>query len=577
MGNGTLKGTIVKGSSGGSGGGTAATTSFAPTATITSDNVQYAIEEVDSSLSAIAQDIAAISGLGGYINSYDFGTATPTQQALTDYALTQLPNITALEVFNGTRVKNLFDNHIWILTNTPNTVPPVFEWADNGYDTVGIASTTVAGLVKGSATNGGLTIASDGTAAVTGFNTKYDKSGGVLSGDISIEKNSAETSLINLKVGTVSSILSANSSGIFLYRTYNNRLAYDNSSSKWYIYKLGVAKELGLTDASEISYSGTLSSTTVKKAIEEVDGKLLLKANLVDGKVPLTELPELGGAAADITPITATSGSVSLEANKAYKMTAQGDITITLPASETLDTDKVNKTNLHLRNEKASLAISFPVVMMFKDGKDFSAIAPGHYYICFEYNSLAERWEADIKQQKFSGATVRKVADFSSEIPAGYVVSHVAFDGAALETAANNTAELVFPLQDTPYNPAFQRMQWPYSSSYVTRYKIKMPSARKILSYTVTGWAENGSMTDRILKSFRVWAATTDVDITASNWKDNCKLIDEQINAFTTSDHNVTKKFAVSFDVNAVCIIIEPTANWYGGYVCLGQTRFFGE
>ena len=267
-----LEGLIISGGGSG-GGGTAATTSFDPTATIDATNVQDAVEEVDSSLSAIAQDIAAISGLGGYINSYDFGTATPTQQALTDYALTQIPNITALEVFNGTRVKNLFDNHIWILTNTPNTVPPVFGWADNGYDTVGIASTTVAGLVKGSATNGGLTIASDGTAAVTGFNTKYDKSGGVLSGDISIEKASAETSLINLKAGTVSSNLSANSSGIFLYRTYNNRLAYDNYSSKWYIYKLGVAKELGLTDASEISYSGTLSSTTVKNAIEEVNAK----------------------------------------------------------------------------------------------------------------------------------------------------------------------------------------------------------------------------------------------------------------------------------------------------------------
>lgn len=284
-----------------------------------------------------------------------------------------------------------------------------------------------------------------------------------------------------------------------------------------------------------------------------------------------------GGTAADITPITATSGSVSLEANKAYKMTAQGDITITLPATETLDADKVNKTNLHLRNEKISLAIAFPGVIMFKDGKDFSAIAPGHYYICFEYNSLAERWEADIKQQKFSGATVRKVADFSSEIPAGYVVSNVAYDGAALETAANNTAGLVRPLQDSPTEPSFPRMQWAFSPAYVIRYKIRMPSARKILSYSVTGWAENGSITDRILKSFRVWAATTDVDITASNWKDNCKLIDEQINAFTSSDHNVTKKFAVSLDVNALCIIIEPTANWYGGYVCLGQIRFFGE
>lgn len=54
MGNGTLKGTIVKGSAGGSSGGTAATTSFEPTATITSDNVQDAIEEVDAKAEAAA-------------------------------------------------------------------------------------------------------------------------------------------------------------------------------------------------------------------------------------------------------------------------------------------------------------------------------------------------------------------------------------------------------------------------------------------------------------------------------------------------------------------------------------------
>ena len=58
MGNGTLKGTIVKGSAGGTGGGTAATTSFEPTATITSDNVQDAIEEVDAKAEVVSADLA---------------------------------------------------------------------------------------------------------------------------------------------------------------------------------------------------------------------------------------------------------------------------------------------------------------------------------------------------------------------------------------------------------------------------------------------------------------------------------------------------------------------------------------
>lgn len=272
-----LEGLIISGGGSG-GGGTAATTSFEPTATITSKNVQAAIEEVDSSLSDITQDIAAISGLGGYINSYDFGTATPTQQALTDYALTQIPNITASDVFNGTRVKNLFDNHIWILTNTPNTVPPVFAWADNGYDTVGIASNTVAGLVKGSATNGGLTVASDGTASVTGFNTKYDKTGGTLTGNVIINRGTA-SSAISLVGSGAYQVVEGTASSLYLYKSdnFNDRLTSVSTAGKvkWYVYKEGVAKELGLTDASEISYSGTLSSTTVKNAIEEVDAKAI--------------------------------------------------------------------------------------------------------------------------------------------------------------------------------------------------------------------------------------------------------------------------------------------------------------
>lgn len=62
------------------------------------------INGLNTWLSEIIEDIAALSGLGGYINSYDFGTATPTQQALTDYTLTQIPNISASEIFNGTKV-----------------------------------------------------------------------------------------------------------------------------------------------------------------------------------------------------------------------------------------------------------------------------------------------------------------------------------------------------------------------------------------------------------------------------------------------------------------------------------------
>ena len=50
------------------------------------------------------------SGVGGYLNSYDFGTATPTQDELTQYAMQDIGIDNPNEIFNGTKVINLFDD-----------------------------------------------------------------------------------------------------------------------------------------------------------------------------------------------------------------------------------------------------------------------------------------------------------------------------------------------------------------------------------------------------------------------------------------------------------------------------------
>lgn len=77
--------------------------------------------------------IAAVAGLGGALTAYDFQKATPNQQDLTDYALSQIPNISdPTEIFNGTHVTNLFNGVVWQLTNTPDTDPPIFEWTEIG-------------------------------------------------------------------------------------------------------------------------------------------------------------------------------------------------------------------------------------------------------------------------------------------------------------------------------------------------------------------------------------------------------------------------------------------------------------
>ena len=95
---------------------------------------------------------ARTKGIGGYLNAYNFQKATPTQDELTDYALQQITGISdRTEIFNQTKVKNLFDNNIWVLTNTPDSEPPVFEWANVGTEYVNVATNDgTQGIVTGS-------------------------------------------------------------------------------------------------------------------------------------------------------------------------------------------------------------------------------------------------------------------------------------------------------------------------------------------------------------------------------------------------------------------------------------------
>jgi hypothetical protein len=113
-------------------------------------------------------DFSGGQKLGGYLTAHDFGTAAPTQQELTDYALEDIGITDRSKIFNGTRAKNLFDNHVWILANTPNTNPPVFWWSDDGQDVVGVATDTELGIVKGSTAPDGVTVLSDGSLRVNG-------------------------------------------------------------------------------------------------------------------------------------------------------------------------------------------------------------------------------------------------------------------------------------------------------------------------------------------------------------------------------------------------------------------------
>jgi hypothetical protein len=139
--------------------------------------VAHAIDDETSSRQKADAKLQALidtqAGRGGALSAYDFGSDTPTAEELTLYACQDIwgtggtwtwdsidpanssyvvDDVThkAGEIFNNTWVRNTYNdlNHKWILTNTPDTNPAVFSWADVGQDIVAQASDTFAGVAK---------------------------------------------------------------------------------------------------------------------------------------------------------------------------------------------------------------------------------------------------------------------------------------------------------------------------------------------------------------------------------------------------------------------------------------------
>lgn len=115
------------------------------------DTTKEQLEEVNSNQQDQIDDLLTrTQGMGGYLNAYDFETAIPTQEELTQYAIQDIGNITSQsEIYNGTKVKNLYDNHIWVFNDDPDLQNP---WSDQGTDAI-IADANndgLHGLVTGS-------------------------------------------------------------------------------------------------------------------------------------------------------------------------------------------------------------------------------------------------------------------------------------------------------------------------------------------------------------------------------------------------------------------------------------------
>ena len=106
--------------------------------------------ETNGSLYDLRKDFNAWIGRGGYLDPFDFGTSTPTQQQLSDQALSQITSINNhLQIWNGTKIINSYDRQLWILTNTQNTDPPIFEWTGQGALDLAPFDINVGGYIVG--------------------------------------------------------------------------------------------------------------------------------------------------------------------------------------------------------------------------------------------------------------------------------------------------------------------------------------------------------------------------------------------------------------------------------------------
>jgi hypothetical protein len=137
-------------------------------------------EEADA---ALQQQVDAVKGRGGYLTASDFGDFSQIepeeiQVVITAYALSQIHQTDPELIWNGTHVKNLFDSHVWALTNTPDTEPAIFEWVDDGFDSISQARNDgTLGVVAGDVedpvtftTDGNITVLPGGKQKVIGFN-----------------------------------------------------------------------------------------------------------------------------------------------------------------------------------------------------------------------------------------------------------------------------------------------------------------------------------------------------------------------------------------------------------------------
>ena len=124
--------------------------------TITGDQISSKITSLDSELnlqlSRLKSSITKIESQNNYLFANNFGDSVVPQETLTEYSIKSLEIENKNYLPNGIKVKNLHDNHVWVLNILRDSEGlSQYKWEDIGVDNIGIATNNGAlGVVKGS-------------------------------------------------------------------------------------------------------------------------------------------------------------------------------------------------------------------------------------------------------------------------------------------------------------------------------------------------------------------------------------------------------------------------------------------
>ena len=150
---------------------------------VSSDYIQNDLKNATFNISNIVSKLEKIqkqlSTSNGYMSSNNFKTSTPTQEKLTQFVIeclsTSNNQISRDQIPGGTKIKNTFDNHIWILNKTLVGGLLTYKWEDFGSDSICTANNDgIHGLVTGSNEKFEGHVSLQGTISINGLQEEIE-------------------------------------------------------------------------------------------------------------------------------------------------------------------------------------------------------------------------------------------------------------------------------------------------------------------------------------------------------------------------------------------------------------------